>query len=155
MRQHILSILSLIAFLIYPLSLSSQNNFSLSIDANSLANDQAVTSLNVSTNQDVSIQLFGNGMQNARGVSARFEYDASQVTYQGFDAGNLLPSDQVLVEYSQNPASVQISVVSFGDFATVNSGLVGTICVLQGEAQPDIGFFDSSSYLLFEFSGRI
>ncbi|MCY3684352.1 MAG: hypothetical protein OXH16_23395, partial [Gemmatimonadetes bacterium] len=126
MRQHILSILSLIALSIYPLSLSSQNSFSPSLDMNTASGNQAVTSVDVSASQDVAIQLFGNGMQSARGISARFEYDASQVTYQGFDAGNMLPSEQVFTEHGTNPTVVQISVVPVGS-VTTNSGLVGTI----------------------------
>ena len=39
----ILSILSTFALLMYPLSLSAQNNFSISLDVNSAASDQAVT----------------------------------------------------------------------------------------------------------------
>ena len=127
MRNLILFTLSTVTLLIYPLSLSSQNSFTMSLDMNTASGDQAVTSLNVSASQDVAIQLFGNGMQNARGVSARIEYDASQVTYQRFDAGSVLSSEQVLVEHGTNPTSVQISVVSFSGSATATSGLVGTI----------------------------
>ena len=48
MRKLILSTLSTLALLIYPLYLSAQNSFSLSLDVNGAAGDQAVTSLNVS-----------------------------------------------------------------------------------------------------------
>ncbi|MCE2438122.1 MAG: hypothetical protein J4F39_01710, partial [Candidatus Latescibacteria bacterium] len=127
MRKLILSNLSTIALLLYPLALSSQNSFSLSLDANSSDGDQAFRSLNVSANQDVEIQLFGRGMQSARGISARFEYDASQVTYEGFDPEGALPSAQVFAEHGTDPTSVLISVVSLGSTTTANNGLVGTI----------------------------
>ena len=125
MRNLILFILSTLAFLMYPLSLSAQNSFSLSLDVNISAGDQAVTSLNTSPDQVIAIQIFGKDIQNATGVSVRFEYDAGQVVYEGFDAGNALPSAQALIE--QGTAYVEIGLVSFGGQATDNSGLVGTI----------------------------
>ena len=76
MRNLNLSTLSILALLIYPLSLSAQNSFSLSLDVNGAAGDQAVTSLNVSADQVVAIQIFGTGIQNANGLAVRFEYNA-------------------------------------------------------------------------------
>ncbi len=106
----------------------AQNSFSLSLDANSAAGDQGVASINVSPDQIVSIQVFGSRIQNATGFGIRFEYDASQVLYEGFDAGSVLPgSPQVLAEHGTNPTSVRLGIASFGSQATVSSGLVGTI----------------------------
>ena len=51
----------------------------------------------------------------------------SQVVYEGFDAGDVLPNAQALPEQGTNPTFVEIGIVSFGGQATVNSGLVGTI----------------------------
>ena len=127
MRNIVLSILPILALLMYPLSLSAQNSFSLSLDVNGAAGDQAVTSVNVSADQVVTIQIFGTGIQNANGLAARFEYDAGQVRYEGFDAGNMLSSEQVLAEHGTDPTFVQISIVSLGGSATTNSGLIGTI----------------------------
>ena len=56
MRNLILFTLSTLAFLIHPLFLPAQNSFSFSIEANSAAGDQAVTSVNVSPDFD------GDGM---------------------------------------------------------------------------------------------
>ena len=117
-----------LALLIYPLSLSSQNNFSLSLDANDTAGDQAVTSLNTSPDQVVSIQIFGTNIQNARSLSTRFEYDESQVVYEGFDAGDVWPgTPHVFPEQGTNPTYVEIGLGSLGGQVTVNSGWVGTI----------------------------
>ena len=113
--------------LIYPLSLSSQNSFSLSLDANDTAGDQAVTTLNTSPDHVVSIQVFGTNIQNARSLSARFEYDESQVVYEGFDAGDVLPGAQVLPEQGTNPTYVEIGMGALGGQATVNNGWVGTV----------------------------
>ena len=128
MRNLILSTLStlaLLALLIYPLSLSAQNTFSLSLDVDSSTGDQAVTFVNASADQVVAIQIFGNNIQNANGLAVRFEYDTSQVTYEGFDTGDVLPNAQILTAQGTN--FIQISLVSLGGQATANSGLVGTI----------------------------
>ena len=100
-------------------------NFSLSLDVDGSAGDQAVTSVAVSTEEMVSIQIFGQDIQNANGISIRFEYDASQVTYDGFDVGDTLPNAQALPEHGTT--FVQIGIVSLGGQATTNSGLMGTI----------------------------
>ena len=102
------------ALLIYPLSLSAQNNFSLSLDVDGSAGDQSVTSLNVSANEVIAIQIFGRGIQNVNGITTRFEYDASQVAYEGFDAGSVLPGAQVLSEQGTNPTFVGIGIASLG-----------------------------------------
>ena len=127
MRNLILSTLSTLALLIYPLSLSAQNSFSLSLDVNDTPGDQAVTSLNVSADQVVAIQVFGKDIQNANGLAMRFEYDSGQVTYDGFDVGNVLPNAQALPEQGTNPTFVEIGIASLGGQATANSGLVGTV----------------------------
>ena len=122
------AITATVAFLIFPLSLSSQNSFSLSLDANSAAGDQTVTSVNTSADQNVSIQVFGSNVQNANAFGLRFEYDTGQVTYQGFDAGRVLPgTPHILPQHGTNPTHVEIGLASLGSQATVNSGLVGTI----------------------------
>ena len=125
MRNLILSTLSTIALLMSPLSLSAQNTFSLSLDVNDTAGDQAVTSLNVSADQIVAIQIFGTGIQNANGLAARFEYDAAQVVYEGFEVGDVLPNAQALPE--EGTGFVEIGIASLGGQATANSGLVGTV----------------------------
>jgi hypothetical protein len=111
MRKQVLFILSILALLIYPLSLSAQNSFSLSLDVGSAVGDQAVTSLNVSADQIVAVQIFGTGIQNANGLAVRFEYDASQVVYEGFDVGDVLPNAQALPE--RGTGFVEIGIASF------------------------------------------
>ena len=125
MRNIVLSILSILALLMYPLSLSAQHSFSLSLDVNDTAGDQAVRSLDISADEVVAIQIFGTGIQNANGLAARFEYDASQVAYEGFDTGDVLPNAQALPEHGTG--FVEIGIASLGGQATANSGLVGTV----------------------------
>ena len=125
MRNMILSILPILALLIYPLSLSAQNSFSVSVDVNGAAGDQAVTSVNMSADQVIAIQIFGTGIQNANGLNARFEYDDAQVVYEGVEVGDVLPNAQALPE--EGTGFVEIGIASMGGQATVNSGLMGTV----------------------------
>ena len=127
MRLLILSIISTLALLIHPLSLSTQNSFSLSLDVDGSAGDQAATYLNMSADRIVAIQIFGKDMQSANGLAVRFEYNTSQVTYEGFDAGVLLPQAHIFTEQGTNPTFVKIGIGSLGGQVSVSSGLVGTI----------------------------
>ena len=124
--------IALTALLISPLSLSPETrDFSLSLDLDSSEGNQAVQSLAVlppSGNRVISIQIFGTDIQNAVGLSARFGYDVTQVVYEGFDAGDVLPDPFVIPEDGTNPAFVEINIASWsGGSATVNSGLIGTL----------------------------
>ena len=101
--------------------------FSLSLDGDSATGDQAVKEVEVSPGAVATIQVFGKGIRNATGVSVRFEYDSAQVTYEGFDAGGILPNARGIPVHSRNPTAVEISLVSFGGQATADSGLVGNI----------------------------
>ena len=101
--------------------------FSLSLDGNPAAGDQELTTLDVSSGSVVPIQLFINDIRGANGFSARFEYDAAQVGYEEFDRGGILPNAQVLEVADTNPTAIDISVVSFGGQAAVDSGLVGSV----------------------------
>lgn len=100
--------------------------FSISLDGDSAAGDQRADTLDVSAGETVPIQVFARDILGANGISTRFEYAEAQLTYQGFDAGSLLPSAQVLTQHHTNPTALEISVVSFGGQATADSGLVGT-----------------------------
>ena len=128
----ITSLLSLI-FLIYPWSLSPQTrSFSLSLDLDNSAGDQAASSLDVSPNQVISIQIFGKDIQNANGLSALFEYDATQVVYEKFDVGDILPNplveqDSITVLQHNATSVVQIDMTSLDEATTANSSLIGTL----------------------------
>ena len=92
--------------------------------------DQAVQSLDVSPNRDVSIQIFGKGIQSmarndsirsASSISTRLEYDDSQVVYAGFDAGGMLPNPDVRVEKTRIQPRCKSTLASLDGSATVNS----------------------------------
>ena len=120
-----ISLLCLAPF-IFPWSPSTQPSiFSLSLDLDDAAGDQGVSSLDVSPDQVVGIQIFTMDIQNATGISVRFRYDASQVAFEGFDPGDALPSPQAI--FQQDSTSITIGVSSLAGTATVNAGLVGTV----------------------------
>ena len=135
--------ITLTVLLSFPLSLSSQtNSFSLFLDLDESVGDQAVQSLDVSPNQDISIQIFGTDIQNASHLSVRFEYDATDIVYAEFDAGDVIPNAQVVVEQDSTTVSrpdgtslvllhngtsfIEINMASDSS-ATVNSDLIGTL----------------------------
>ena len=123
-----LGLVSLLSFLIllFPRPLSSQmNSFSLSMDLDESEGNQAIHSRAVPSDHVVSIQIFGTDIQNAIGVFARFEYNTTQVIYERFDAGDVLPNAQALIQ--QGSGSVEINIASLGGTATSNSGLIGTM----------------------------
>ena len=101
--------------------------FSLSLDADTAPGDQAVASVEVRPESVVAIQVFGTQIQNATGIAIRFEYDATQVAYEGFDSGSALPNSQSIPTRRANPTSIEIALASFGGRATANSGLFGAI----------------------------
>ena len=111
----------------YGTGATSDATFSFSLDANIAVGNQRVPTLDVATGSVVPIQLFAYDIRGVNGVSARFEYDEAQVGYDGFDPGNLLPNAQVLAVPATNPTAIDISVVSFGGQAAVDSGMVGSI----------------------------
>ena len=109
-----------------PWSSSTQPaGFSLALDLDDTAGDQGVSSLDVSPDQVVSVQIFATDIQNATGISVRFRYDGTQVAYEGFDAVEALPNANVLVE--QDSLSIRIGITFLGGLATVNAGLIGTV----------------------------
>ena len=139
LRMHSLSILPFAipftVLLIFPLSLFLQtSSFSLSLDMDRSVGDQGVTSLAVSSDQDVSIQIFGRDVQNTSRLAVRFAYDATQVIYKGVDGGQVLPNAQTLIEQDSTTvlrhggtSFVEISLASLDEAATVNTGLLGTL----------------------------
>ena len=114
---------------LWDVSDSLQDIFSLSLDGDGATGDQVVTSLNVSPGSVVSIQVFGNNIQSAIGVSLHFEYDADQVLYEDFEPSGVFPNAAmdawVTSASGTNPTTINIQ--SFGEEAIADSGLVGRV----------------------------
>ena len=91
-----ISLLSLL-LLLFPWSLSTQtSSFSLSLDLDNSEGDQAVSSLDVFPNRTVPIQIFGTDIAAASDLSLRFEFDPTQVAYDGFKRANIVSGTSAL-----------------------------------------------------------
>ena len=103
--------------------------FSLSLDGDDAAGDQAVTSLDVSLGTVISLEVFGNNIQDANGFSLHFEYDADQVLYEGFDPGSVFPNAAMDAWVTSVPGTnpTTINIQSFGEEAIADSGLLGRV----------------------------
>ena len=99
--------------------------YTLALDLDDAAGDQAVSSLDLLPDQPFSIQVFATDILNATGISARFGYDATQLAYEGFDPGEALPNAHAVVQ--PDSTSIRIGVSSLSGSATVNAGWVGTL----------------------------
>ena len=114
------------ALFISPWSPSTQPAvFSLALDLDDAAGDQGVSSLDVSPDQVVSVQIFAADIQNAAGISVRFRYDGTQVVYEGFDPGEALPNVHAIVQ--QDTTSVRIDLSSLSGSAAANTVVIGTV----------------------------
>ena len=122
-----------VALFIFPLSPSSQPGaFSLALDLDESDGDQALSSLDVPADGPVTIQIFGSDTKGANSISVRFGYEAAQLVYEGFVAGDVLPGAHVPV--MQDSTSVRIDVAALSGSATMNTGLVGTVRFRASEA---------------------
>ena len=108
------------------------DRFSLSLDLDDSEGDQSVLFLAVSPGRVVPIQVFGADIQNARGLSICVGYDSTQVVFEAFDVGDMLPNAESLV--ARDSTFVEIGLVSSGGQATADSGLVGTLRFRATEA---------------------
>ena len=118
-------LLCLVLFLL-PRSPSTQPvGSSLTLDLDATAGDQAVSSLDLLPDQSFSIQIFGKNIQGVTGISARLRFDAAQVAYEGFDAGDAVPNARAVAQ--PDSTSVLLDVSSSGGSAAANTGLVGTL----------------------------
>ena len=115
-----------IAFWIHPQPLPAQSPFSLSPDLDSAEGDQGATSLEVSAEDVVSIQVFGDDIQGATAVSMLFQYDARQVLFDGFDVGGIMTNAVAAPTEETHPTSIEITIWPFASRTTPRTGLLGT-----------------------------
>jgi formylglycine-generating enzyme required for sulfatase activity len=124
-----LSTLTAMLTLLFTQPLPTQSGFSISLDLDTSKGDQSVrSSSEIEAGSAVPLQIFGTDIKNATGFGARFEYDETQIAYDGFDVGDALPGAQSPgAEQGTNPTYVEVTAASLGDVATSNSGLLGTV----------------------------
>ena len=78
-------------------TLIPKDHFSLSLDLDDSEGDQFMSFLSVSPDSgSASIQIFGKNIPEVNDLSMRFEYDATQVAYDGFKRGPVLSGTSAL-----------------------------------------------------------
>ena len=120
------SVLSLL-LLVFPLS-TQTSSFSLSLDLDNSEGDQAVSSLDVFPNRTVPIQIFCTDIASASDLSLRFEFDPTQVAYEGFKRANIVSGTSAL--NGKDFANIGITLSAGNPI----SGLIGTIRFRTSEA---------------------
>ena len=106
-------------------TLIPSDRFSFSLDVDDSEGDQFMSFLSVAPDSLVSIQIFGRSLKAipANDLSVRFEYDSTQVVYEGFKMGPVLSGTSALA--GKDLANIGMTLPDSA--ARVDSGLVGTI----------------------------
>ncbi len=101
------------------------DRFSLSLDMDESEGDQFMSFLSVSPDSIASIQIFGKSLKaiSVNDLSVRFEYDATQVAYEGFKRGPVLSGTSAL----SGKDFVNIGMTLSDSETRVDSGLMGTL----------------------------
>ena len=111
-------------------TLIPNDRFSLSLDLDDSEGDQFISFLGVSPDGISSIQIFGKEIPDVNDLSVRFEYDATQVVYEGFKRSDVLSGTSAL----SGKDFVNIGMTLFDISTRVESGLMGTIRFRTTEA---------------------
>ena len=102
------------------------DRFSLSLDLDDSVGDQFASFLSISPDGgSASIQIFGENLKAipVNDLSVRFEYDATQVTYEGFKRGPVLSGTSAL----SGKDFVNIGMTLSDSETRAESGLMGTL----------------------------
>ncbi len=99
----------------------------LNLDLDPLAGDQRVHFLaGTQPESVVPVQVFGNNITNAAGFDFRFEYDTTQVAYDGFEAGNIpLNAGSLAVDVGRG--YVEVGFATAANTVTFFRALLGTV----------------------------
>ena len=114
-------------------TLIPNDRFSLSLDMDDSEGDQFMSFLAVSSGGGrASIQIFGKSLKDipVNDLSVRFEYDGTQVVYEGFKRSDVLSGTSAL----SGKDFVNIGMTLFDISTRVESGLMGTIRFRTTEA---------------------
>ena len=128
MRDLILQTFLILALPIYPLSLSAQNSFSVSLDVDGTPGDQAASSLDVFPKRTIPIQIFATEIASASDIFLRFEFDLAQVDYKAFKHSNIVSGTSAIT--GKDFANIGIILSANSPI----SGLIGTISFRTTEA---------------------
>ena len=102
----------------------------VSLDLDDSEEDRSLSFLNVFPSRVISIQIFGTYFQGVNDALLRFEYDATQVVYEGFNRESVLSGTSTLV----GKDFVSIGMTLSEKNPIVDGGLMGTIRFRTTEA---------------------
>ncbi len=107
-----------------------QPTYSLSLDLDTAPDDQKLLK-SYGNAKEILVQVFGQDVKFMTGFILRFEFDASQMAFESFEIGTLLPNMQTLDPIQTSLDSpfvdVEVTAASFGNSATTENGLLGTL----------------------------
>ena len=113
-----------------PVGIGKTATPSVSLDLDSAEADQAMSFLDVFPDRVISIQIFGTYFQAIKNFSLRFEYDATQVVYEGFNRESVLSGTSAL----PGKDFVSIGMTVSKENPVVDGSLMGTIRFRTTEA---------------------
>ena len=114
---------------LFPWSLSTQtSSFSLSLDLDESEGDQAASYLDVFPNRTVPIQIFATDIASASDLSLHFEFDSTQVAYEGFKLSDIVSTTSALTGKDFTNIGITLSD------GNASRGLIGTIHFRTTEA---------------------
>ena len=107
-------------------------DYNLFLDLNTAPGNQNLTKTSgLSTQANINIEIFAENIRFMTGFILRFQYDTTQLTFNTFVPGTLLPNSQTLAPLITQLDSViseaEVTAASFSGSANLPSGLLGTI----------------------------
>jgi hypothetical protein len=89
---------------------------------------QQAGSYTVAPGENIAIEITGASLKDAVGFSALFEYDAGQVSFEGFRMGDVIPNAHSPGPYHRsNPTSVEVTAAAFGGTIESTEGQLGIV----------------------------
>jgi len=107
-------------------------DYNLFLDLNTAPGNQGLTKASgLSTQTNISIEIFAENIRFMTGFILHFQYDTTQLTFNTFVPSTLLPNSQTLAPVGtlidSVIAEVEVTAASFSGSANLQSGLLGTI----------------------------
>lgn len=107
-------------------------NYSLFLDLDTSPGNQGIVEASgLSGKNDISVQIFGERIRYMTGYILRFEYDETQLTFDSFVPGTILPNTQtlepIISQIDVSLSEVEVTAASFSGSASVEGGQLGTL----------------------------
>jgi len=119
-------------------------DYNLFLDLNTApGNQRLVEASGLSTQANIRIEIFAENIRFMTGFILRFQYDTTQLTFNTFVPGTLLPNSQTLSPVGSLIdsviAEIEVTAASFSGSANLESGLLGTITFTPSQTLTQTG----------------